>query len=73
MKTGYPLPSPLFNPYPSWINIVYDYGYKFSYIKAFTFFLSFHLIVNLLLLSLMQGLIWEVFVIVDQDQESKAC
>ena len=43
-----------------------DRANQFSYGRAYLFFVSFHLLCNMILLSLLQGLIWEVFVIVEE-------
>lgn len=42
-----------------------DYAVKFDFILSATFFNSFHFLVIIILLSLLRGLIWEVFIVID--------
>ena len=46
--------------------VVYDYAYKFdAYTETMLYFISFHMIMELIMLSLVKGIIWEVFTIVE--------
>ncbi|EGR32179.1 hypothetical protein IMG5_093030 [Ichthyophthirius multifiliis] len=52
-----------------WSNIVFDYGYKFdSLLNSILFFNSFHFIA-VFMLSLIGGIIWEVFTVVEKIME----
>ena len=49
-----------------WSNIQYNYAEKFnSRILASFFFNSFYLLVKFIILSLLTGLIWEIFTIIN--------
>lgn len=55
-----------------WSEIIYDYSYSFEqdfFIAAF--FISFHLIVKIVLISLLTGLIWEIFTIISEFMEDE--
>lgn len=55
-----------------WSNIVYDYGYKYSsMIVSALFFNSFFSITVFIILSLLVGLIWEIFLIISEHIEAK--
>lgn len=48
-----------------WSNIIYNYADKFgSFFRSAIFFDSFYLIVKFIILSLLTGLIWEIFTII---------
>jgi hypothetical protein len=49
-----------------WIIMMEDIGYKFSYVDSVIFFCSFHMLLILFLVSLLKGLIWDVFNVVDE-------
>ncbi len=44
---------------------MYDFGWKFGFANSAIFFCSFHMIIILFLMSLLKGLVWNVFNIVD--------
>lgn len=47
---------------------MFDYAYRYDiYIPICLYFDSFHGILTIVLLSLLTGLIWEVFTLVDKD------
>lgn len=47
--------------------MVYDYAYKFDdLVGVMMYFISFHMLLVLIILSLIKGIIWEVFMIVEQ-------
>lgn len=50
----------------NWSAFTYDYAFKIDdfYASAF-YFNSFHMIIQLILLSLMRGIVWEVFSVVE--------
>ncbi len=49
-----------------WSIYIYDYSYKFQdFWGAALFFDVFHMIVQLILLSLIKGIVWEVFTVVE--------
>ena len=53
-----------------WSQYTYDYAYKFgNFAKAACFFDGFHMIIQLILISLIKGIIWEVFTVVDTHEE----
>ena len=48
--------------------MMFNYAHRYqNYLGVCLFFDSFHAFINILLLSLLTGLIWEVFIIVDKD------
>ena len=54
-----------------WSNIIYDYAYKFeSFATSSVFFNSFYLFVKFIILSLLTGLIWEIFTIISSNYNS---
>ena len=53
-----------------WSNIIYDYKHKFDYgWWVPIFFNSFYSIIKFVILSLLVGLIWEIFLIVSEHIE----
>jgi Ion transport protein len=51
-----------------WSNIIYDYADKFdSIFKSAMFFNSFYLLVKFIILSLLTGLVWEIFTIISSN------
>lgn len=51
-----------------WSNIIYDYADKFNSIFASSmFFNSFYLLVKYIILSLLTGLVWEIFTIINSN------
>ena len=49
-----------------WSNYTYDYAYKFNDLwSSAIYFDVFHMIVQLILLSLIKGIVWEVFTVVE--------
>ena len=49
-----------------WTIFIYDYGYKFDYVSASLYFCSFHLFSVFFMFSLLMGLLWETFYVVDR-------
>lgn len=55
-----------------WSNIIYDYAAKFqSFTKSMMFFHSFYLLVKYIILSLLTGLVWEIFTIISNNLGKK--
>ena len=55
-----------------WSNIIYDYMHKFNYgWWVPIFFNSFYSIIKFVILSLLVGLIWEIFLIISEHIEKK--
>ena len=55
-----------------WSNIQYNYAEKFdSRIIASLFFNSFYLLVKFIILSLLTGLVWEIFTIINMNLKSE--
>lgn len=53
-----------------WSNFTYDYAYKFQdFLTACLYFNGFHLIVQVILLSLIKGIVWEVFTVVEKNSK----
>ena len=50
----------------NWTVFIYDYAYKFGFIQASIFFCTFHLLTILFMMSLLRGLLWETFYVVDK-------
>jgi hypothetical protein len=51
-----------------WSNIIYNYAKKFdSFALSALFFNSFYLLVKFIILSLLTGLIWEIFTIISSN------
>ncbi|EGR34851.1 hypothetical protein IMG5_000790 [Ichthyophthirius multifiliis] len=51
----------------NWGSFVYDYAYKFdNFTLSVFYFDSFHMIIQLVLISLIKGIVWEVFTVVDK-------
>ena len=48
-----------------WVLIMADYSVKFDFFISAVYFNSFHFLVIIILLSLLRGLIWEVFTVID--------
>ena len=49
---------------------MYDTAFKFqNFAMVCIFFISFHFMVNLVILSLLKGLIWEIFTVVETETE----
>ena len=59
----------------AWVNLIYDTAYRFheiitdpfkvsNYGFICIFFISFHFISTLIILSLIKGLVWEIFTVV---------
>ena len=54
----------------NWTNIVWGYAYKSqNYPIAIFYFVSWYILISLILLSLIKGIVWEVFIIVDVSQK----
>lgn len=50
----------------NWTILIYDYAYKFGdFVAAMAFFDTFDLFISLVLLSLLKGIVWEVFTVVE--------
>lgn len=55
-----------------WSNIVYDYTDKFqSLVTAMLFYHSFYMLVKYIILSLLTGLVWEIFTIISNNLGKK--
>ena len=55
----------------NWSNYIYDYAYKYdNFIAAAFYFNIFHMIVQLILLSLIKGIVWEVFYAVHNTEDN---
>jgi hypothetical protein len=55
-----------------WSNIIYDYAEKFeSMINSMMFYHSFYLLVKYIILSLLTGLVWEIFTIINNNLSKK--
>ncbi|EGR34811.1 hypothetical protein IMG5_001520 [Ichthyophthirius multifiliis] len=56
----------------NWSLCTYDYAYKFgNFLLSMFFFNTFEMFISLILLSLIKGVVWEVFRVVDQELKEK--
>ena len=56
-----------------WDGLIFHYAYIFNDVwKSALFFITFHLIISLILLSLIRGIVWEIFIVVDQESGTLA-
>ena len=52
----------------AWVDLIYDTALKFgNYALVSIFFISFHFMVSLVILSLLKGLVWEIFTVVETE------
>jgi hypothetical protein len=49
-----------------WVDFVYGYGYKFSLGLSAAYFCCYHMFSVLFFMSLLQGMIWDVFTVVEE-------
>lgn len=56
----------------NWVNISYDIAFKFNnYTGSVLYFVSFHIIIALILGSLIKGIVWEVFMVIEKTHKAK--
>lgn len=49
-----------------WINLIYDFAYKFGSLPRSVFYFgSFHIVTQLIVLSIIKGIVWDIFTVID--------